>query len=516
MKIKLATKWKAILCCLALIISMMGTGITVWAIARNYFNYSTGFEVNITGNRDVYATITGSSYENGSETAKQTLSPVVFNNSSTNTTENTSFTALNMENNEQISKFRFAITNNSPYTNHNDIIVKASSNIGDIDDVIVTWYYSTDNNEYFVYTGEYLVNHKNKTLYLELQILATQDMYGEIKLENNIDIDLHSEINKPTDFEYEYSYDYDNSTTIATKTQVCHTCDNCTHTYETKTMATNEYIVVDPYSYSGSTEKVSNKVIFLEGSYEYDLTYYNDLENVVFCQSSNSAAPIHSFALEVLNSDGNARFKNVSFVGLNFANNAINAHPSYDFSGQLSDFTLMSNIKFIDCTFAFSIFNIVAFDTYIDNLLIKNCQIGMADTPGSVYSIKNVNDLVVENSDFLNGIDFTFYNVHNAIISKSNQGYILPTLENASGEIYIINNNVDSCFSIESTAANTKIFIKNNVYSCGYNPYCLATVSKTIQTTIEFARNNLNFGEGDNFQKPSKYNKATIEEVKIG
>ena len=156
----LSKKWKIIICSIALILAMAGTGVTVWAIARNYYRYNADFEVNITGGRYVNASVRGQSFLAGSSEALESHT-ATFNADTPDQDVDMSFNEkITMENDERVSKLRFEVTNNSPYSNHSDLILKPSNTVTDKDDVIITWYYSTNNTNFYVHTGEYLVAHK--------------------------------------------------------------------------------------------------------------------------------------------------------------------------------------------------------------------------------------------------------------------------------------------------------------------------------------------------------------------
>lgn len=483
----LTTKWKVIICCIAIIIGMAGTGITVWAIARNYFNYTAGFEVNITGNRDVYASITGSSYVNGSNTASQTLNTITFNNSSASTTESTTFNAINMENNEKVSKFRFEITNNSPYTNHNDLILKASTGLGDIDDVIVTWYYSTNNTDYYVYTGEYLVAHKNNTLYLELRMLATQNMFGELKLENHIGIDLYSEINQPTDFELDYEYSYDRTT--ATKRKVCPTCDNCTHTYEAETMDENEYMFyyssVD--NYINETAKIENKVIFCDDtiSQGFIFSFCGGLKNVVlYGIGGSSDYGTITFNISA-NTNSITEYNNITIMNwwsgggihVNITGN-LNSTPNY----------LVQNIKFVKAymyspSITLTNETTTEISTIVDTLTIKNCTLMNGTRLSNASNIFLIGNACANNSIY-------FENIKNAVFSNNIcRPYQAINGSGISGKFYIINN-YDCEINFTSTLSNITLKIENNDYiTSEHTPGTLVMISGAEKSSISVTNN---------------------------
>ncbi len=507
MKKSLSTKWKVIIFCMAIIVAMTSTGFTVWAIARNYFRYNADFEVNITGGRYVNASITGASYVAGSGTSYETLDTATFNGETENETSTLAFkNPITMQNDEQVSKLRFEITNNSPYSNHNDLIIKPSITTEDIDDVIISWYYSTDDVTYFAYAEEYLVAHKGNTLYVELRMLATQNLFGNVSFEDSVSIDMYSEMDPPTDFAYEYDYEYDETTLTATKTQICPTCDLCAHSYTTETMDESEYIVADGNTYSGSSEKVSNKVIFLEGENQYNITFSCELENVVLCQPNNSTTLIDSLTLEVLSNDRSSIFNNLTFVGLNFANNTINVTPHASFEGSIADFTLMSNIKFINCSIAYNIFQFTAFDTIIDNLLIKNCALGSYGDPmdSTAYTVSDINNLVYENNNIYNATNIVFENVNNLVIKNNFTDLVSPSFKSISGDIYIVNNGEGVYYNFTETTTNAKFFIKNNHIELRYATEFVTIVSP-INTVIESCDNSI---DGQD-RTPYKFNQGT-------
>ena len=503
MKKSLSTKWKVIIFCMAIIVAMTSTGFTVWAIARNYFRYNADFEVNITGGRYVNASITGASYIAGSGTSYETLDTATFNGETENETSILAFkNPITMQNDEQVSKLRFEITNNSPYSNHNDLIVKPSITTEDIDDVIISWYYSTDDVNYFAYAEEYLVAHKNNTLYLELRMLATVNLFGNVSFEDSVAIDMYSEMEPPADFSYEYDYEYDETTTTATKTQVCPTCDLCAHTYATETMDESEYIVEGSSLDVPYDEKISNKVIFLTAADELDAA---GLENVVICPTTSSNLSMLFIRLNI--SSAETTYNNVTIKNITFSEDFI-----ISISSSISDAkNYVNNLKLINCVFAYAPINLnnshdAEFN--IDNLLIKDCTVSSSGAPGDSYTISNVNNLIWENSGVLNRVDLIFNNVNNVILTN-NGSFVQPILQNVGGNIYIINNKVDWVFTIKSTNSGAKIFIKNNIFTLANSPYHLAIIETATSTTLEAENNNYNYGSGDNFKPPIKYNDLT-------
>ena len=464
----LSKKWKIIICCIALIVAMAGTGVTVWAIARNYFRYTAGFEVNITGGRDVYASVTGSSYVNGSNTASQTLNAVTFNNESASITETTSFNAISMENNEQVSKFRFAITNNSPYSNHNDLIVKASTGLDDVDDVIVTWYYSTNNTDYDVYTGEYLVAHKNGTIYLELRMLATHDMFGAVQLKDSVNIDLNSEINMPTDFEWEYDY----SVVDFSRTKKCPTCNA---SLGIETINPDDVIMLDS-SYCDEhgnvyyTTDISDKYVFIDEPFSTEIYFDGILDNVVIV---GRGLNLTGARLNIANSNNtNVTLTGITFNGNGVGPNVINARYS-------------NNIKIIGCTFI-NCYEICDF-LGVSNLLIKNCVVDYDLYQSyAIYDFQEVVNLkIIKVTCSSTGFEFKFSNVANLVYS--NNGIATsPTFLNVSGDIYIVNNASHSALDIGSVN-NANIKIENNEYYESDQVYVF--IDSSTDTTIEVTNN---------------------------
>ncbi len=284
----LSKKWKILICALVVCVLMSSTGIAVWAIASNYFKYKAGFDVAVTGGRYVNATITGSSYLADSEEIYEALEPVTFDSESSNIQTSLDFNqTLPIKNDEKAVKLKFEIKNNSSYKTENDLIIKPDIENQDIEDVIFVWYYSVNDITYEEYDGEYLVAHKDDTIYLELHILATFQMLGEVEFSDAVSIELYSEIEAPEDFKYEYEYSYNGETGVATKTRKCHTCKT---EGPAITMTSEEFVVVtDGLQFQG--QHVEDKVLFVYNDYlvnNKDAIYFDTgLDNVVITGNTN-------------------------------------------------------------------------------------------------------------------------------------------------------------------------------------------------------------------------------------
>jgi hypothetical protein len=482
----LSSKWKVIICCLALIIGMATTGITVWAIARNYFRYNAAFEVNITGGRDVYATVEGSTYNGGSSTVLESHT-ATFNASTATTDTNMSFTSpISMQNDEQIAKVGFVITNNSPYSNHTDLIIKPSIEKDNIDDVIITWYYSTNDTNYDVYTGEYLVAHKDTPIYLELRMLATVDMFGEVNLKNSVSIVLKSELNKPTDFEWEYSITYNETNPYVTKQ-----CPTCGENLDVEYLQSEDIVIinndfVDSNDNYTCHENFENKYIFLEiMSSGNEINFTGTLTNVTI----STLLALQGTKINLSSGCVGVTFRQIIFNNYSVGRNAISAYNC-------------TNIKIIDCTFT-DCMEIGDF-TGSYNVTIKDCSFTNSSSD-ITYVFSNINNLRLDGIKLNSAIDFAFYTVENIVLTDCVIYYNAIAFDFASGEILIVNNNNYNGY-IFAHCENANILIENN--NIQMEAYC-AELRDIINCRVEIT-NNYNGGYED-YATTHKLNDETIE-----
>ncbi len=486
----LSGKWKAIICCIAIIAVMAGTGVTVWAIARNYYRYNADFEVNITGGRYVNASVRGQSFLAGSSEALESHT-ATFNSDTANETTELSFaTPITMQNDEQVAKLRFEVTNNSPYSNHSDLIIKPTVESIDVENVIIVWYYSLNNVSYKAYPGEYLVAHKGDTLYLELRMLATMDLFGQVNFEDSVSIDLRSEMDETIDFEYDYDYSYDSSTEKATKTKVCPTCGR---TESPEEMSSTEYeVVTSNLQYSGYS--VKNKVLFV---YESLMT-------------TNNGAILFDCGVE-----------NVTIVGERAGFNVSLEFVMFDYYEE----SACKNIKVQDITFSYvDDFGIKVttmsndseptWDPVLLNFTIQDCSFDTGGVwTGTAISIlsKSYNVKIID-SDFeqlagaVNIPDVTNF----AFVGNSSyqMGGIILSMSKASGDIYIIDfsgHESSSFFSCRGNNAN--VYFLDNVIEKEYPTFIHSASQISSTWTIynnQFYEMNSNEPQGRHDMPNSK------------
>ena len=460
----LSTKWKVILCCLTLIVGMASTGITVWAIARNYFNYNAGFEVNITGGRFVNATVSGASYLPGASTPYETLSTVTLNGNTEDEETTIAFTnPIEMQNDEQVARLHFEITNNSPYSSNTDIIIDPSITNNDIDDVIMTWYYSVDNTTYKVYAGEYLVVHKGTPMHIELRILATQNLFGVINFKDSVSIDIHSEMDTPDDFEYEHEITYSETNPYTTKK-----CPTCGHLSDVEYLQNDDIVIIndeyiDAQENYTCNEDFDNKYIFLEiMSSGKEIYFSGKLTNVTISTL---------LALQGSRINISANSKNVTLRQIIFNRNGTGPN--------VIDVQNCSNIKIIDCTFNYC--GDLGFFSGVNGLLLKDCTFyGGVDTS---YSISDASDVkIIDTHDDDTTFKFYFAGIKNLVYDSGT--YHMPIFQNISGEVYIINSN--SYESVDfASFNNANVYIENN---SSHRDYYI-TIQPSSNTTISMTNN---------------------------
>ena len=493
----LTTKWKVIISCLLIVVAMAGSGAMAWAIAKHYFKQDYNYEITAVGNRHVNANIKSYSYLAGSSDPYETLATKTFNGTTTETTALSFTKPLIIENDEKVSKFRFEIENTSPYSTSTDLIIKVNAITQDKDNLILTWYYSIDNTNYYVYTGEYLVGHKGDTTILELRVLATETLEGTANISDKVSIELFSELEPPTDFEYEYDYDYNASTTTATKTKVCNYCN---HTYPTQTLDESEYVFFTDAGFTAEN-KIENKVIFLSSNIE-SCSFAGGLENVVI---ESLATTSNYYFYFLINGDNSSKseYKNVTFRDLEMYFLDI----FFDmYSGDRTNVTVASDIKFIDVTFLTNEYknNITQpYNTTVNNILIRNSLF----TQGT-STIQNVNNLKIINSSS-NSL-LTLNNVNNIIISQSS-GYI--SLSNIGGNISIINNIYPKVWYIDNftnVLSNSYIRFENN--DTDYEEFIIENINNS---TIVFSNNSYSTYAKDflSYKLKGTFNSITIDTV---
>ena len=465
----LYSKWKVIISCLLVIVSMTGSGAIAWAIAKHYFKQDYNYEITATVTRNVHADIKSSSYLAGDTNPYETLATKSFSGESTETTALSFSQPLNIENDEKISKFRFEITNNSPYTTMSDLIIKVDETTQDKDNIIMTWYYSPNNTNYYVYTGEYLVAHKGGKITLELRVLATTDLEQTQTISDKVSIELFSEMAPPDDFEWEYDYTYYTETNTAMRRKVCSTYKLCTHEYADELVDPSKVLVFDDSFVNANNDlnysDINDKIVFFKLTERNVLINLGKLTNVTL-------VGLGSFYGSTINiAEGSS---NVTFNGFMFETNTSATH--------VIDVKRCSNIKIVDSYFM-SCDSIGDF-TGVTNLLISDCS--FAGSEHRTYYISSVSNLrFINNTAAQDNIQFEI-SATNMVISGF-EGYYLPTIL-GSGNVYVVNNDTYTALympSLYSAIAH----IENNSYAetTSYVHTVVAGTSTTISVTNNYS-----------------------------
>ena len=479
----LTTKWKVIISCLLIVVAMAGSGAMAWAIAKHYFKQDYNYEITAIGNRHVNANIKSYSYLAGSSDPYETLATKTFNGTTTETTALSFTKPLIIENDEKVSKFRFEIENTSPYSTTTDLIIKVDAETPDEDDIILTWYYSTNNKTYHIYTGEYLVGHKGATTILELRVLATADLEGTANISDKVSIELFSELEPPTDFEYEYSYDveYNENSTNAEpldvyKTKRCPTCGNALSTRE---LMTDGYEFLESSTYY--TNYISDTVLIFH-HYNFNGTIVNfagGLSNVTFVNHANVS--VDNITFEISGDAANhSTYQDVLIQDMeNISINII--YGSYDGQSPLTDYPV-SNLTISNCSL-YSDGGFINSAVNIENLVIDNCSVG----PG--FSINNVHNAVIKNSvvDYQNAISMSnvsgniyFYSNSMSWLNMSNVHYANIKVINNHFETYDITYDTNWIL-LQAVTRSSISFVSNSTTSQFFKTYKVNT-NNTIST----------------------------------
>ena len=153
---KKRTKLKVLATAAAMVLVMGATAGSTWALTRT--DYKSDFKATFVGNRNVEATIEGSSYLSTSDGAQlvEELETVTFTKTLTTSKETASFeNTLAVVNVNEYAYYDFKVTNNSTSTTYTDLIIEPVFSTENTE-VTTSLYYAVGEGEYNVLTEDYL------------------------------------------------------------------------------------------------------------------------------------------------------------------------------------------------------------------------------------------------------------------------------------------------------------------------------------------------------------------------
>lgn len=258
------TKFKVLLCTLALVLVVGLTAVTVWALTRTQTEAS--FRINFVGKRDVEATISAKSFVSSSNVPVEELALVTFTKDTTEAkgTVSTSFVEdITVESYDDVVSYVFEITNTSTEELYSDLIISPKLTVDESTNIITGMYYSEDGVSYNAMGENHLTAHKGDTIFVKVDVLMTE-RDEEIQFGGDINITLSSEDDKPAGYREDYQYSVVDG--VAYRAPVCTTCGEVG---EAVAMRNGTYIIATPATAQDILDhNMDNKiVIFDAGNY---------------------------------------------------------------------------------------------------------------------------------------------------------------------------------------------------------------------------------------------------------